>query len=70
MGLKKGLMVHATALQFGDRLSIIDSLMGDLSYSSGAWWALLRGAVDQCCRDWLNVDPIKRLRLHPQLSGS
>ena len=51
--------MDATALQFGDWLSIIDSLMGDLSYSSGDWWALVRGAVDQGYRDWLNVGPPK-----------
>jgi hypothetical protein len=48
------LSMDATALQFGDWLSIIDSLMGDLSYSSGDWWALARGAVE-------------RLRLRPQV---
>ena len=57
------LSMDATALQFGDWLSIIDSLMGDLSYSSGDWWTMVRGAVDQCYRDWLNVGPIERLRL-------
>ena len=31
----------ATALQFGDWLSVVDSLMGDLSYSSGEWWAMV-----------------------------
>ena len=51
--------MDAAALQFGDWLSIIDSLMGDLSYSSGDWWALVRGAVDQGYRDWLNVGPPK-----------
>jgi hypothetical protein len=61
------LSMDATALQFGDWLSIIDSLMGDLSYSSGDWWTMVRGAVDQCYRDWLNVGPIERLRLRPQV---
>ena len=57
----------ATALQFGDWLSIIDSLMGDLSYSSGDWWAMVRKAVDDCYRDWLNSGPIERLRLKPKV---
>jgi hypothetical protein len=39
------LSMDATDLQVGDWLSIIDSLMGDLSCSSGGWWALVRGAV-------------------------
>ena len=59
------LSMDATALQFGDWL--IDSQMGDLSYSSGDWWALVGSSVDQCYRDWLNAGPIERLRLKPKV---
>ena len=65
--LPKLSMDATAALQFGDWLSIMDSLMGDLSYSSGDWWTMVRGAVDQCYRDWLNVGPIERPRLRPQV---
>ena len=57
----------ATALQFGDWLSIIDSLMGDLSYSSSEWWDMVRMAVDDCYRAWLNASPLERLRMKPQV---
>ena len=48
------------------RLFVIDSMMGDLSYSSGEWWDLIRSAVDQCYSEWLNAGPLERLRLKPQ----
>ena len=63
------LSMDATALQFGDWLSIIDSLMGDLSYTSGDWWMMIRRAVDQSYMDWLNAGPIDRLRLRPQVDS-
>ena len=49
----------STGLQFGDWLSVIDSMMGDLSYSSGDWWELIRTAVDQCYQIWLVSNPIQ-----------
>ena len=30
---------------------------------------MVRGAVDQCYRDWLNVGPLERLRLRPQVDS-
>ena len=56
---------ESTGLQFGDWLSIIDSMMGDLSYSSGEWWTFVRRAVDQCYQTWLVSSPLERLRLKP-----
>ena len=56
---------ESTGLQFGDWLSIIDSMMGDLSYSSGEWWAHVRRAVDQCYQTWLVSSPFEKLRLKP-----
>ena len=56
---------ESTGLQFGDWLSIIDSMMGDLSYSSGEWWAMVRTAVDRCYQTWLSSSPLDRLRLKP-----
>jgi len=30
---------------------------------------MVRGAVDQCYRDWLNVGPLERLGLRPQVDS-
>eukprot|EP00434_Breviolum_minutum_P026407 symbB.v1.2.023347.t1/scaffold2131.1/size88260/2 len=60
------LALEASPLQFGDWLSVIDSLMGDLSYSSKEWWDLIRQSVDQCYAEWLNTGPLERFRLKPQ----
>ena len=59
----------ATALEFGDWLSVVDSYMGDLSYSSGIWWKMIRSAVDRCYHDWLQLGPLERLRVKPQLDS-
>ena len=63
------LSADATALQFGDWLSIIDSIMGDLSYSSSEWWTYVREAVDRCYAEWLRVGPLERLRLKPEVDA-
>jgi len=60
---------EATALEFGDWLSMVDSHMGDLSYSSGSWWALVKSAVEGCYKEWLQPGPLERLRLRPQLES-
>lgn len=60
---------EATALEFGDWLSMVDSHMGDLSYSSGSWWALVKSAVEGCYKEWLQLGPLERLRLRPQLES-
>ena len=58
-----------TALEFGDWLSVVDSHMGDLSYSSGLWWNMVKGAVEVCYQEWLQKSPVDRLRLKPKLEG-
>ena len=58
-----------TALEFGDWLSVVDSHMGDLSYSSGLWWNMVKGAVEVCYQEWLQKSPVDRLRLKPRLEG-
>lgn len=57
----------ATALQFGDWLSLVDSMMGDMSYSSSTWWVMVRKAATDCYQRWLLAAPLDRLRLKPQL---
>ena len=61
------LSADSTALQYGDWLSIIDSTMGDLSYSSSEWWAYVREGVDRCYADWLKAGSLERLRLKPEI---
>ena len=56
-----------SSLEFGDWLSMVDSQMGDLSYSSSVWWGLVKDSVDQCYREWLQQGPIDRLRMKPAL---
>ena len=60
---------QATALEFGDWLSIVDSHMGDLSYSSSYWWGVVRKSVEGCYREWLQLGPLERLRLRPQVEA-
>lgn len=61
---------NTTALEFGDWLSVVDSNMGDLSYSSGVWWNMVKGAVELCYQDWLQKRPVDRLRLKPNLKST
>ena len=56
-----------SSLEFGDWLSMVDSQMGDISYTSSVWWGLVKGSVDQCYREWLQQGPIDRLRMKPVL---
>ena len=60
---------EATALEFGDWLSMVDSYMGDLSYSSGLWWNMVHKGVEDCYHEWLQLGPLERLRLKPQLES-
>lgn len=55
----------ATPLEFGDGWTMLDSQMGDLSYSSITWWNMLKSAAEKCYQEWLNADPIANLRLKP-----
>ena len=59
------LSADSNAIQFGDWLSVIGSLMGDLSYTSSTWLSLVRGAVNKCYQEWLVSGPMERLRLKP-----
>ena len=49
---------QATALEFGDWLSVVDSHMGDLSYSSSYWWGMVRKAAEGCYKEWLQLGPL------------
>ena len=60
---------NTSALEFGDWLSVVDSHMGDLSYSSGVWWSMVKGAVEVCYKEWLLKSPVERIRLKPKLEG-
>ena len=62
------LQSSATALQYGDWLSIIDSQMGDLSYTSSEWWSMIREGVNECYQKWLNASPLEKLRMTPQVN--
>jgi len=44
---------HATSLQFGDWWNLLDSQMGDL----------IKNAAGKCDREWLEADPVTKLRL-------
>ena len=56
----------ATAVQYGDWLSVVDTMMGDLSCTSETWWKMVRGVSDQCYQTWLISGPLERLNLKPQ----
>ena len=56
----------ATAVQYGDWLSVVDTMMGDLSYTSETWWKMVRSVSDQCYQTWLISGPLERLNLKPQ----
>lgn len=43
--------------------------MGDLSYSSGLWWNMVRKAVEECYQEWLQLVFLDRLRVKPQLES-
>ena len=62
------LQSSATALPYGDWLSIIDSQMGDLSYTSSEWWSMIREGVNECYQKWLNASPLEKLRMTPQVN--
>ena len=64
------LTVDTTALQFGDWMSMVDSQMGDLSYSSNLWWGMVKSAAESCYGEWLRSGPLERLRLRPTLDAN
>ena len=58
---------EATALKFGDWMSLVDAQMADLSYTSCVWWSMVKDAVESCYRQWLVAGRLDRLKLKPQL---
>ena len=58
---------NSTPLQYGDWLSLVDSLMGDLSYTSDMWWGMVRNAVEVSYKEWLVSNPMDRLRIKPKV---
>ena len=60
------LHLETSALGFGDWLTLIDPMMADVSYSSGDWWALVMNAVRNTYEEWLQKDPLGRLRIQVQ----
>ena len=44
---------------------MVDSQMGDLSYSSSQYWSIVKMAAERCYREWLQSSPLERLRLKP-----
>ena len=53
----------ASALAFGDWLTIIEPLMSDISTTSSAWWRLTLTAATKTYDDWVVASPLQRLRL-------
>ena len=60
------LSADATAVQYGDWLSVVGTMMGNLSYTSETWWKIVRGVSDQCYQTWLISGPLEKLNLKPQ----
>lgn len=57
------LQLETSALGFGDWLTLIDPMIADISYSSGEWWSFVMEEVRKTYEDWLQKDPLGRLRL-------
>ena len=55
----------STAIEFGDWLTVIQQMIGDVSYTSAHWWELVMTAVEQAYHQWLHADPLMRLRMAP-----
>ena len=57
------LAADATALMFGDWLTLVEPLMSDVSSSSSVWWRLTLEAATEVYQRWIQATPIERLRL-------
>ena len=51
-------------------MNVVDSQMGDLSYSSNIWWSMVKSAAESCYGEWLSSSPLERLRLKPDLHAN
>jgi len=38
---------NATSLDFGDWLTVVQQMIGDVSYTSAQWWGVVMTAVEQ-----------------------
>ena len=56
---------NATSLDFGDWLTVVQQMIGDVSYTSAQWWGVVMTAVEQAYHHWLQADPLMRLRMAP-----
>ena len=56
---------NATSLDFGDWLTGVQQMIGDVSYTSAQWWGVVMTAVEQAYHHWLQADPLMRLRMAP-----
>ena len=56
---------HATSLDFGDWLTVVQQMIGDVSYTSAQWWGVVMTAVEHAYHHWLQADPLMRLRMAP-----
>ena len=49
----------------GDWLTMVNPFMSDLSSSSSLWWQEVLRVSGDCYRQWLEAEPMERLRLDP-----
>ena len=56
---------NSTSLDFGDWLTVVQQMIGDVSYTSAQWWGVVMTAVEQAYYHWLQADPLMRLRMAP-----
>ena len=56
---------NATSFDFGDWLTDVQLMIGDVSYTSAQWWGVVMTAVEQAYHHWLQADPLMRLRMAP-----
>ena len=56
---------NATSLDFGDWLTVVQQMIGDVSYTSAQWWGVVMTAVEHAYHHWLQADPLMRLRMAP-----
>ena len=58
---------EASALQFGDWLTLVAPAMHDLAPSAREWWILVMTEVDGLYQLWLQSSPLQRLRIRPEV---
>ena len=56
---------NATAIGFGDWLTVVRPMIWDVSYTSAQWWEMIMTSVDQAYQQWIRADPLTRLRMAP-----